>query len=310
MLKECIYCKKDFETNDVRKKYCCSKCRERAKIRPSKTKEKVEKECLFCGKVFITSDSKKKYCSKKCYHDIKIRNSKIYEKVCKFCGKKFFTTNHSTLYCSDECLLKRKYINKCMCEICGKEFLSQLKDSKYCCSKCKSLGYKKRNIISHILNSSYIPKSTNTKPHKMVLDKLNYNNIISEYRIEIFSIDIFIPEFNLPIEINGGYWHCDPRFCEIKTINRFKNAIIREERKNKLIFDKLKSHILYLWEYDIKHNIEMCLSLIEYYIKNDGLIDNYDSFNYHLKNGIITINNHIIRPYREYSLDELNNITV
>jgi hypothetical protein len=66
--------------------------------------------------------------------------------------------------------------------------------------------------------------------------------------------------------------------------------------------------ILYLWEYDIANNIELCKNLILKYINNNGILDNYQSFNYILKDNNLVLSNDIIKPYIEYEANEINNI--
>ena len=43
----------------------------------------------------------------------------------------------------------------------------------------------------------------------------------------------------------------------------------------------------------------MCKLLIAKYIENNGVLDNYNSFNYHIEDKEIIINDVIIKPYQE-----------
>ena len=47
--------------------------------------------------------------------------------------------------------------------------------------------------------------------------------------------------------------------------------------------------MLYLWENDILKNLDLCYALIELYIKNDGNLINYHSFNYSLYNNNLVL---------------------
>ena len=38
--------------------------------------------------------------------------------------------------------------------------------------------------------------------------------------------------------------------------------------------------ILYLWEHDLMNNVDKCFRLVMEYIDNNGVLQNYHSFNY------------------------------
>ncbi|MDO4975540.1 MAG: hypothetical protein Q4E61_04425, partial [Alphaproteobacteria bacterium] len=67
--------------------------------------------------------------------------------------------------------------------------------------------------------------------------------------------------------------------------------------------------ILYLWEYDINNNINLCKSLIKRYI-NDDKLENYNSFNWTLKNNLLTLNENIIYPYFEQNINEYRQLYI
>ena len=41
----------------------------------------------------------------------------------------------------------------------------------------------------------------------------------------------------------------------------------------------------------------MCKMLIQLYIKMNGILENYNSFNYHIFNDMLALNSEIIYPY-------------
>lgn len=62
---------------------------------------------------------------------------------------------------------------------------------------------------------------------------------------------------------------------------------------------KINIEILYLWEDDLYKNEELCKKLIQLYIRNKGILLNYNSFNYHLnEDNTMSINSEIIIPYQ------------
>ena len=90
------------------------------------------------------------------------------------------------------------------------------------------------------------------------------NNFKTQYYIpEIKQFcDIYIPEINTIIEVNGTYWHCD--------IRKYKNGPINVTQKQKIERDNIKNKFLYdngyklltIWEDDIKNNQEKLTNLM------------------------------------------------
>ena len=74
-----------------------------------------------------------------------------------------------------------------------------------------------------------------------------------------------------------------------------------QETVERLCYKNIKKYydceILYLWETDIKTDINLCLKLIDLYINNNGKLKDYNSFNYHLQNDKLVLNNNIINPF-------------
>jgi very-short-patch-repair endonuclease len=78
-------------------------------------------------------------------------------------------------------------------------------------------------------------------------------------------IDRYLPELSLLIEVDGDYWHANPKFYKA-------NDVMNKGLKAKEIwkFDKIKKEkckvlgyrMLRFWEYDIKNNLNKCLNKI------------------------------------------------
>lgn len=54
-----------------------------------------------------------------------------------------------------------------------------------------------------------------------------------------------------------------------------------------------------MWEKDILENPELCSLLIKLYIVNNGMLDNYHSFNYVLQKDKLTLKSQLIQPYQD-----------
>lgn len=86
--------------------------------------------------------------------------------------------------------------------------------------------------------------------------------------------------------------------CNYKQLNDIQlKDTVRDKRKNTYIKKYYNINILYLWESDILNNQQLCKSLILYYIKNNGLLSDYNSFNYSLIDNKVTLKSNIINPY-------------
>jgi DNA-directed DNA polymerase III PolC len=103
---------------------------------------------------------------------------------------------------------------------------------------------------------------TNTKIHKKVfayVSTLERFNFVNEYPISIGCIDIAVPDLKIAIEVQGSFFHSDPRFFSDKT--KLKPI----QRKNRR-YDFLKRRwykengwtLLQLWEHDINNDFELC----------------------------------------------------
>ena len=82
----------------------------------------------------------------------------------------------------------------------------------------------------------------------------------------------------------GDYWHATPLKYNINNLTKQQKKSIKQDKSKHTYVKKYEDiEILYLWETDINKNIDLCWSLIDKYINNNGVLDNYHSFNYHLE---------------------------
>lgn len=286
------------------------------------------------------------YCSLDCQH--KHRSKIAYDnkptKKCEECGKLYKVSKHNydvSRFCSSKCLanwqskaFKGKnspvYVERIIvkCDWCGKDLERtpyQLRTRKYnfCDRDCqnnwfKNVYIKQEDVIERnkqiMLNNLVEGKIsfTNSKPQIIINNLLDDLNIkyINEYAVGDFSFDVYLPDYDLFIEVNGGFWHCDNRLYEkIEYIYQL-NRIIGDKRKKTFVKNKLKKHILYLWELDIETDIELCKKLILEFIKNNGKLKDYHSFNYFINgNGELSLEKQKIKPYMDLSFDKIAEIT-
>jgi hypothetical protein len=75
-----------------------------------------------------------------------------------------------------------------------------------------------------------------------------------------------------------------------------KNRVGKDKAKHNYVLNNYKIELLYLWEHDLIDNPELCKQLIQLYIDNNGLLGDYHSFNYHIVDNSIELNESKLVP--------------
>ena len=267
----------------------------------------IIKTCRNCNKILIKNMAefeKNNYCNMKCRNEFKSsfyvgKNSPFYNRVltkCCNCGSEIEISQYEKSrensfgdehhFCSQKCYWNYR----------SKYYVKEKHPSYN-----KIYTEKERNkfraiTINRIKNGLY--PQTLTKPHKKVnyiLDEMNirYEN---EYNCKYYSIDIFLSDYNLMIEVMGDYWHASP--IKYQNKNKLSDIQFKDIRKNKSKHTYIKRYynieILYLWEKDISDRENICKLLIKKYTEQNGILKDYNSFNY---SNDFKINKNIIKPY-------------
>lgn len=138
--------------------------------------------------------------------------------------------------------------------------------SKECRKKCNSPESLEKAQQTRIKNGTL----RTSKIEKFVLNyiKENYNFIVEENKRKYLDgkeIDIYLPELKIGIEIQGDYYHKNPRFYknpnELANLPRTKQTTTVQDiwnyDNNKLLLAESKGiKLIQLWEYDINHNFD------------------------------------------------------
>lgn len=263
----------DYESNHRR--FCCMDCKN--EYQSKVCDDHKIKKCIGCGKTFRPKENRTQFCGLNCYYNYIRENS--YTKIarkCKWCRKEFYPNHHKKQFCSKECAYK---------------WYSGYKSSE----EQKKLQSEK--TIRTLCNG--LMKETLTTPHVAINELLKKKqvNYINEYNIKYYAVDIYLQESGLMIEIMGDYWHSNPttKFKEPKNTTQIKTSN-RDRRKHTYVHNQYGIEILYLWENDIKNEIEKCEKLIDLYIRNKGILEDYNSFNYSDEQGNLVLNQGIVRP--------------
>ena len=276
--------------------------------------------CSNCGKEVIKFLSiylinENNYCSLECYWDHKKEiipkgeDNICYKRIktnCNNCNKEIHVIpynfdivnadgeNHN--FCSQECYWEYR----------SKYYIGE-KHPQFGVKRTKQQRQAQRVRTTKMFADGVFNRLT--KPQKIVnqiLDelKMKYEN---EYNCKYYSIDNYLVDYNLMIEVMGDYFHSNP--LKFKKINdmQFKD-IVRDKSKCTYIKRYKNINILYLWENDINNNEDLIKELILKYINNNGLLDEYNSFNYSLHNEKLIVNDVLIKPYIDWTSKELNEI--
>lgn len=200
------------------------------------------------------------------------------------------------------------------------QFIKIHKSIIFCCKECRRNWYaqvwsqqpevkqRSRRVMLDNLSSGKM-STTNSIPQIKINNILDENNIAycNEYVFDFYSVDNYLVDSKLIIEVQGDYWHCSPLTNKNINTNQAK-AIRRDKAKQTFIQNKYGINILYLWETDIKKQPEMCKQLISEYIKQKGVLLNYHSFNYCLnQDNVLQINKELIIPYQQQDFSTYKN---
>lgn len=334
--KICPQCGKEFECLKSKEtKFCSRECY----INSRHTGTDIT--CDNCGKIFyrrqyhIDRQKDKKqnnFCSTKCQKEY-LHKARFEFRECEICDNLFEVSKLSKQrFCSDECQhvwqtqnvgeLNPRFESVLMpCSYCEKPHYVKpykLKEQEYffCSKECRQMWYaeiysqtdewkekSRKRILEQFKNGSM---SLDSKPQLIInniLDdlKINYER---ETNFEFFSVDNYLIDYNLIIEVQGDYWHTNPLKFTSNITNSQYDRIGRDKAKHSYIKNQYEIECLYLWESDILNNKELCNMLIKKYIENDGVLEDYNSFNYSIVNCELALNDNIIIPYFNMPSDQ------
>lgn len=277
--------------------------------------------CRYCDKKTEYTPSgyratKNHYCSHECYYKDKHNtsmsgeNSIYYKRIstsCTNCNKPMkiipyryslknrFGDNHN--FCSKQCYWEYR----------SKYYVGSKSSRDLVDWDSPELKDKMRKSLVKRLSSE---NRLNSHPQLMVNNFLDNLGIgyIREYGIKYYSVDNYLTDSKLMIEVMGDYWHANP--CRFNSYTYGLNEKQLDGiHRDKLKYSYIKTHydieVLYLWEYDIENNSNTCIELIKKYVENKGLLDDYNSFNYELSShGMLKIRPDIIIPYKDKNIEQ------
>lgn len=289
--------------------------------------------CENCGKEIYQTKTqynraKHHFCGNKCQKEF--QHKQLYEnRKCQVCNSLFEASKKSKqIFCSTKCQNVWQKTNTgednvrfkgsvCNCDWCNKKIVIGKSNMErfshhFCSNECRQGWYsnvysqadewkeESRIRATKILEKRKI--DTNTKPQIIINNLLDTLHIkyTNEKNVKYYSLDNYLDDNNLAIEVMGDFWHTNPLiYTEFPTRKIQTKRIPKDKAKHTYVKKYCGYEILYLWESDIYKNLDMCKKLIQKYINENGLLENYHSFNYHLKENDLVLNSKIIYPYFE-----------
>ena len=155
-----------------------------------------------------------------------------------------------------------------------KKMFSEIQKELWSSGKMEKTRKKLSEMMKERHRKGEIKSFNISKAEKEIINELRKNGVecIHSFRIDTKIFDIFIPKYNLLIEYNGDYWHCNPKKYKSNYFNHKKNKTaseIWEYDKNKLyLAEKHNYNCEVIWESDYKKNKYIIYKIIKKYEKN------------------------------------------
>lgn len=280
-----IIYKTDYQLNHHKHNFCSNECS--ASYR-SATSQEI-RECEICHKAFtVNRSSPQRFCSRDCQNLWQKDNTGVNN--VRFRGQKVCCD-----WCHNKIIVGKAQLDRYEYHFCGNNCRQQWYSNVF----SQSQEWKETSRIRGAELCAKQGGNYSTKPQIMVNQMLDDLSIkyINEKSFDFFSVDNYLQDYNLIIEVMGDYWHSNPVQYQRELNDMQIKRIHQDNRKHSYILQQYQINILYLWEYDIVNNAELCKELIALYTKNYGVLSNYHSFNYELNNSRLSIKPTIVNPY-------------
>lgn len=287
--------------SSIKNNFCSQDCSTKHRSFLSKV-TKPKSTCEQCGCTYKVNSYRKnisRFCSAECRDEwtsvhFKGKGSPVYVKrnvvQCDWCDENLERTDYE---------LSNRTYNFCD-RICQRAWHKNVfvKTDKF-------IENARQVMIDNIQNQNI--KGTLTLPHVVVNEILEANDVkyTNEYKDKLFLYDIHLTEYDLYIEVMGGFWHADHRDYDTIPYDYQLNRIIGDKRKKTHLLNSKGLHVLYLWEKDILNNPECVSKLIDLFIDNKGRLTDYHSFNYFSHNDTIYINDILEVPHMNKDYSEI-----
>lgn len=119
---------------------------------------------------------------------------------------------------------------------------------------------------------------------KQLLDSLSLE-YSEQKQIRYINVDFYLPKYNLAIECNGEYWHCDPVIYPNGPKNNIQRKNIEKDKKSEEVVLSKKINRLVLWEKDFNDLESLEKKIISFlsFLSEQKEIKSYDSNTWQIK---------------------------
>ncbi len=155
-----------------------------------------------------------------------------------------------------------------------REMVSQMAKKRWSSGIMEETRIKLSNLMKKRISNGELKGYNRSKAEDEILIILKNMGLNPEpnFLLEGKIFDIYIPKFNLLIEYNGDYWHCNPKKYSANYFNHKKNKFAKEiweYDKNKIdLAVKHNYHCDIIWETDYKKNKDILYKTIKKYDNN------------------------------------------
>lgn len=245
----------------------------------------IDRVCVWCDEKFKFNTNQKNqiYCSRSCMYEWR-KSTNWKTKICLNCKKEFSCrtkeksnrTGIPRQYCSVDCSINsieaKNRLRKAV-EDHGNPFNNPKIQVKARQSKLDKYGKstfgnpeKGRNTCLErygVSTGLLVGPKSNGKRISNV-QRMLYEQILKEYPDALLekylldvdkSVDIYIPSIKKIVEMNGTYWHCDPRKYAADfyntTIHMTAQEVWDKDTKRKKLFESFGYIVEVVWENDI-----------------------------------------------------------
>ncbi len=103
------------------------------------------------------------------------------------------------------------------------------------------------------------PATKLEKTFANMLDSIG-ETYIDQYRFSGAAYDFYLPSCNMLIEVNGGFWHADPRFYSDDSLIQIQRKSIERDIEKLVIALEGGYNYLCFWEHDVKSTPDIVLN--------------------------------------------------
>lgn len=250
--------------------------------------KKINKEYLsfsFDGEKYHTT-----WKCNQCSKDIRIYASTKYylsrnlknKGICKKCSLKLQQGAGNPFYGKKHTLKNKNKISKSKIGIKTSDHMStkkyrklfsDLAKKRWASGKMEVVRLKLSKLMKQRIANGGIKGFIRSKAEDEIISIMNNLGlkVIPNFKLDTKIFDLYIPKFNLLIEYNGDYWHCNPIKYNKDYFHTKKKKTALEIWKydsNKLDLAKKNGYTCeVIWEYDYKKNKNIINNLINKYNK-------------------------------------------